>query len=502
MSSISEIINDIELTDSQKIARAFSILAGKDACQEDFSQLADALVDSFSVGNQKLASPKYYAGLESFIAFESLLESTSWVNKDYYKAFHAVVHDKKQEVFIELQRFLERCCEKKEPRFSYSDFFYTFVVPFKNAFVGFWTWLADQLSEYHLSSDGLSELCQCLEAFYHSQSEDDVIDLLLSLLSQHPEFTVIKEMLGHIYYTKRMWKNAISYYEMVFLDSSAGTTFFLDALAFQLGWLYSSTQNHTKAIEYYREALKIHPEISYAKNNMGYCYYSLKQYETALKLFEECIQEGIDSPYCYNNKVRTLIQMGRHDEAVSFARENLQRGKVSKNMLQLAESAITRSAVSSLQQSIGTAEQMPKRAKVLDGLEKLRFSSERILEDEIILRLERHDTVFGHRLKVYDQPGDYYGRQYPIQGGRIDILTVDSDDNFHVIELKKDDGYGDVLQQMRHYIDWIRTHKVKPGKKAFGIICLNNPSASLKKKLKAENDIRLFEYSIVYNEIR
>ena len=118
-------------------------------------------------------------------------------------------------------------------------------------------------------------------------------------------------------------------------------------------------------------------------------------------------------------------------------------------------------------------------------------------------RLEKGDEVFGLPLHVYNHNGDRYERQYVLSGlGILDILAEDDDGNFYVIELKKDSGYRDAYSQIRAYLDWFEHHKKKKGRKVYGIICLNNPDEALIKKVQADEQVRLFEYSVTYTEYK
>ena len=73
--------------------------------------------------------------------------------------------------------------------------------------------------------------------------------------------------------------------------------------------------------------------------------------------------------------------------------------------------------------------------------------------------------------------------------------------DLYVIELKKDSGYDDAYAQTREYIDWIEEDVAVKGQRVFGIICLNDPTKDLIEKVKADDQMRLFEYSISYSEI-
>ncbi len=130
--------------------------------------------------------------------------------------------------------------------------------------------------------------------------------------------------------------------------------------------------------------------------------------------------------------------------------------------------------------------------------------SEKVLEDELSSRLENGQTVFGLNIHIYRKKGDYYGRQYPCANGkwRLDLLCEDDDENLYIIELKKDSGYDDAYEQTKQYVDWFEKHKVKKGKKVYGIIVLNSPKKALIEKVRADDRIRLYEYQIAYQEIK
>lgn len=130
----------------------------------------------------------------------------------------------------------------------------------------------------------------------------------------------------------------------------------------------------------------------------------------------------------------------------------------------------------------------------------VQFQSEKVLEDELTMRLEAGMDVFGIPLKIYRRRGEY-GRQYIFPEGRLDILAEDPDGNLYIIELKKDSGYDDAYKQTAQYIDWFQKHKAN-GKKVYGIICLNAPGKSLVEAVRKDDRMKLFEYQISYSEIR
>lgn len=130
----------------------------------------------------------------------------------------------------------------------------------------------------------------------------------------------------------------------------------------------------------------------------------------------------------------------------------------------------------------------------------VQFQSEKILEDELTLRIEAGMEVFGLPLKIYRRRGEY-GRQYIFPEGRLDILAEDKNGNLYIIELKKDGGYDDAYKQTVKYINWFQKNKAGE-KKVYGIICLNSPGETLIEAARKDDRIKLYEYQISYTEIR
>ena len=103
-------------------------------------------------------------------------------------------------------------------------------------------------------------------------------------------------------------------------------------------------------------------------------------------------------------------------------------------------------------------------------------------------------------MKIYRRHGEF-GRQYIIPIGRLDLLAEDDTGNLYIIELKKDSGYDDPYEQTAAYLDWFEKNHKEKGKEIFGIICLNNPKNDLIEKVRQDSRMRLFNYTISYDEI-
>jgi RecB family endonuclease NucS len=100
-------------------------------------------------------------------------------------------------------------------------------------------------------------------------------------------------------------------------------------------------------------------------------------------------------------------------------------------------------------------------------------------------------------LKLYrDEEDDTItGVEFDVGGRRIDILAVDKDDNFVVIELKVSKGHERVIGQILRYRGWVR--KNLAGDKIIrGIIIAKIITEDLKLAASETKDIELFEYDL------
>lgn len=99
-------------------------------------------------------------------------------------------------------------------------------------------------------------------------------------------------------------------------------------------------------------------------------------------------------------------------------------------------------------------------------------------------------------MKLYrDEEDDAItGVEFDAGGRRIDILAVDKDDNYVVIELKVSKGHEKVIGQILRYIGWVR--KNLAGDKIRGIIIAKIISEDLRLAATETKNIELFEYDL------
>lgn len=88
-----------------------------------------------------------------------------------------------------------------------------------------------------------------------------------------------------------------------------------------------------------------------------------------------------------------------------------------------------------------------------DSVEALTFALEAHLRDFLSLHLDRIESG----LRLHSQ-ADRSGVEFPVDGGRIDLLAIDRDGKFVVIELKLSHGRNKALGQLLYYMGWVDQH--------------------------------------------
>lgn len=374
-----------------------------------------------------------------------------------------------------------------------------FVEPYKNAYNGFWRQLSNLLDKYPVSQD-IKDYCRVIEMFYTVESQEEVINELTAFIQKHPSYTTVYELLGCLYYDSKMWRNALAYFEKSFVNDSPVLLPAINVYGY-MATCCNSIKDYKQEEEYYIKCLEIDRTYPSTLNNLGYCLYKQHRYAEAKELFKECLDNNIDTNYAANNFVRVLIATGRNKDAKDFLSEG--KYKVAKSLRDKVSKLDDTNARIKKDIPVEPVEQDESiRVESIDfGIKRQQFSSEKLLEDELTLRLDAGMPVFGMNLHIYNHKGDFYGRQYPFEMGRLDLLCEDTKGDLYIIELKKDSGYDDAYIQTAQYLDWFEKAPISSGKKVYGIICLNSPPPELVKNVRNDPRMRLFEYQISYTEI-
>ena len=114
--------------------------------------------------------------------------------------------------------------------------------------------------------------------------------------------------------------------------------------------------------------------------------------------------------------------------------------------------------------------------------------------------LKNHLSVIEPGLKLYrDEEDDtIVGVEFDAGGKRIDILAIDKNNNYVVIELKVSKGYEKVIGQILRYRAWVRKNLAgeKSEQGIRGIIIAKDITDDLKLAASETEGIELFEYDL------
>jgi len=128
-----------------------------------------------------------------------------------------------------------------------------------------------------------------------------------------------------------------------------------------------------------------------------------------------------------------------------------------------------------------------------ESIEKgITFSFEADLQDHLIRNLE--DVEKG--LKLYKEYGGRTGNQYVTDVGRIDILAIDKNGGFVVIELKRY-GSDKSCGQLLRYMGWVKKHLAKD-QNVRGIIITRKADDDLRYAASIVGNIKIKEYEVEF----
>ncbi len=125
------------------------------------------------------------------------------------------------------------------------------------------------------------------------------------------------------------------------------------------------------------------------------------------------------------------------------------------------------------------------------GLGSREFAYERDLQNFLAKNL----TLIETGLNLYEEEG-ITGIEFPVGTRRVDILAVDKNKNYVVVELKVSRGYDRVIGQLLRYIAWIKKNHAETDQKVRGVIVARDISEDLLLACSEIPDIELFEYEL------
>lgn len=125
-------------------------------------------------------------------------------------------------------------------------------------------------------------------------------------------------------------------------------------------------------------------------------------------------------------------------------------------------------------------------------------SKEFAYEKDLRNYLSKNLNEVENGLKLFEDE-DITGIEYPAGGRFIDILAVDSKNDFVIIELKVSKGYDRVIGQLLRYMGWIEKNLAESNQSVRGVIIASNISEDLLLATKRIPDITLCEYEMSFS---
>lgn len=122
-------------------------------------------------------------------------------------------------------------------------------------------------------------------------------------------------------------------------------------------------------------------------------------------------------------------------------------------------------------------------------------TSEFAYEHDLRDYLARNLHIIEPSLKLYSDQG-ITGVEFPVGGRYIDILAVDKDGGYVVIELKVSKGYDRVIGQLLRYVSWIKKNQAEPNQSVRGIIIAKQISEDLQLACSELPSVSLYEYDL------
>jgi Predicted nuclease of the RecB family len=128
--------------------------------------------------------------------------------------------------------------------------------------------------------------------------------------------------------------------------------------------------------------------------------------------------------------------------------------------------------------------------------ESLTFPLENHLRDFIAKNIGSI-SVEGKVLRLFVDNDDTVGIEYQTDIGRIDLLAVDEDDNYVVLELKVTKGADYALGQLLRYMGWVKAKLCKDNT-VKGVIVAPEIDNKLKYAASMVEDVTLYRYQVSF----
>jgi RecB family endonuclease NucS len=109
--------------------------------------------------------------------------------------------------------------------------------------------------------------------------------------------------------------------------------------------------------------------------------------------------------------------------------------------------------------------------------------------------LSKNLSLIRPGLHLYEEEG-ITGIEFPVGNRYIDILALDKDNNYVVIELKVSKGYDRVVGQLLRYMAWIKKNQADASQHVRGVIVARQISDDLLLACSELDNVELYEYQL------
>ena len=118
-------------------------------------------------------------------------------------------------------------------------------------------------------------------------------------------------------------------------------------------------------------------------------------------------------------------------------------------------------------------------------------SMERLLEDFLEKNLKHIESD----LKLFYDENGVPGRQYSTDVGIVDLLCIDKDEKFVILEIKKEKGSDKTIGQLTRYMGWVK-EKLANNKEVRGIIIVHEIDEKLEYSASVLSNVEVKYYKI------
>ena len=140
----------------------------------------------------------------------------------------------------------------------------------------------------------------------------------------------------------------------------------------------------------------------------------------------------------------------------------------------------------------------PNTTEVTEDEEEVVFGagSEFAYERDLRNYLSRNLEILEPSLQLFEEEG-ITGMEFPVGGRFIDLLAVDNNGDFVVIELKVSRGYDRTIGQLLRYMAWVKQNLAEDNT-VRGIIVASEITDDLKLAASLISDVKMVEYEIAF----